>query len=93
MNSKNSKASDLYRLLFNLSDKINLKRSDICVVLSNHDRYYPWKKQTKKQTKTKQNKKNLKNKSKTFKVSAPRRNEEFELLDVFYIRYSRLFWV
>ena len=28
MNSENSKTSDPHRLLFNLSDKINLKRSD-----------------------------------------------------------------
>ena len=28
MNSKNSKTSDPYRLLLNLSDKINLKGSD-----------------------------------------------------------------
>ena len=27
MNSKNSKTSDLYRLLLNLSDKINLKEA------------------------------------------------------------------
>ena len=36
MNSENSKTSDPYRLLFNLSDKINLKRSDKYVVLSNN---------------------------------------------------------
>ena len=28
INSRNSKTSDLYRLLINLSDKINLKRSE-----------------------------------------------------------------
>ena len=28
MNSKNSQTSDLYRLLLNLPDKMNLKRSD-----------------------------------------------------------------
>ena len=28
MNSKNSATSDPHRLLFNLTDKINLKRSD-----------------------------------------------------------------
>ena len=51
MNSKNSETSDLYRLLFNLSDKINLKRSDKCVVLSNHDTFYPWKIPKKKKKK------------------------------------------
>ena len=40
MNSENSKTSDPYRLLFNLSDKINLKRSDKYVVLSNLSVYY-----------------------------------------------------
>ena len=35
MNSKNSKTSDPYRLLLNLIDKINLKRSDKYVALSN----------------------------------------------------------
>ena len=34
MNSKNSKTSDSHRLLHNLSDKINLKRSDKYVALS-----------------------------------------------------------
>ena len=35
MNSKNSKTSDPHRLLLNLPDKINLKRSDKNVALSN----------------------------------------------------------
>ena len=35
INSKNSEASDPHRLLLNLTDKINLKRSDRYVVLSN----------------------------------------------------------
>ena len=35
MNSEISKTSDPYRLLLNLSDKINLKRSDKYVSLSN----------------------------------------------------------
>ena len=36
MNSKNSKTSDPYRLVFNLSDKINSNRNDQYVPLSNH---------------------------------------------------------
>ena len=40
MNSENSKTSDLHRLLFNLSKKINLKRSDKYVALSNLSIYY-----------------------------------------------------
>ena len=35
INSGNSKTSDPQRLLLNLSDKINLKRSDKFVALSN----------------------------------------------------------
>ena len=35
MNPGNSKTFDPHRLLFNLSDKVKLKRSDKCVVLSN----------------------------------------------------------
>ena len=33
MNSKNNKTSDPYRLLFNFTDKINLKRSDKYIAL------------------------------------------------------------
>ena len=43
MNSENSKASDSHRLLLNFSDKINLKRSDKYVVLSNLSVYYTLK--------------------------------------------------
>ena len=40
INSKNSKTSDPHRLLLNLSEKINLKRSDKYVALSNLSIYY-----------------------------------------------------
>ena len=40
MTSKNSKTSDSHRLILNLSDKINLKRSDKYVALSNLRIYY-----------------------------------------------------
>ena len=43
MNSKKSKTSDPDRLLLNLSDKINLKRNDKYVALSNLSIYYTWK--------------------------------------------------
>ena len=43
MNSGNSKTSDPQRLLPNLTDKINLKRSDKYVALSNFRIYYTWK--------------------------------------------------
>ena len=35
INSGKSKISDSHRLLLNLSDKIDLKRNDKCVALSN----------------------------------------------------------
>ena len=65
--SKSSKTSDPLRLLLILSDKINLKRSDIYVALSNLSIYYTWKN-------IKRSYKN--NKS---KISAPTCTEEFEL--------------
>ena len=40
MNSENSEISDIHRLLLNLSDKINLKRSDKYVALSKLRIYY-----------------------------------------------------
>ena len=35
--------SNVYRLLFNLLDKVNLKRSDKYIVLSNLSIYYIWR--------------------------------------------------
>ena len=43
MNSRNSKTSHSYILLLNLLDKINLKRSDKYVALSNLSIYYTQK--------------------------------------------------
>ena len=46
MNSENSKTSEPQRLLLNLADKVNLKRSDKYVSLSNCSMYivvYTWK--------------------------------------------------
>ena len=63
MNSENSKTSDPHRLLLNLLDKINLKRSDKYVALSNLSIYYTWK----------NIKKSCKNNK--FKVSVPTWNE------------------
>ena len=72
MNSENGKTSDPSRILFNLTDKINLKRSDKYVVLSNLSIYCTWNKV----------KKSYKNNK--FKISASTWNEEFELLDGSY---------
>ena len=43
LNSENTRTSDLHRLLFNLSGKINLKRSDKYVALTNLSIYYAQK--------------------------------------------------
>ena len=40
INSENSKTSNPHRLLLNLSDKINLKRSDKYLATSNLSIYY-----------------------------------------------------
>ena len=68
MNSENSKTFEPYRLLLNLSDKINLKRSNKYVALSNLSIYYTWEKNIKKSYKNNQ-----------FKISGQTWNEKFEL--------------
>ena len=40
MNSRNRKTSDPHRLLINLTDKIDLKRKDKYIALSNLSIYY-----------------------------------------------------
>ena len=67
MNSKNSEASDPVRLIFDLSDKTNLKSSDKYIALSNISICY-----------TRKNiKKSYKNDK--FKTSSPTWNDKFEL--------------
>ena len=60
MNSENSTTSESYRLLTNLSDEKNLKKSDKYATFSNLSIYYTWK--------------NIKNsyKNNKFKISAPK---------------------
>ena len=70
MNSENSKTSHSHRLLLNLTDKIDLRRKDKYIALSNLNISDTWK--------------NIKNsyKNNKFKTSsAPTWNEEFELPD------------
>ena len=66
MNSKNSKTSDPHTLLLN---KIDLRRKNKYIALSNLNIYYTWE--------------NMKKPCKInkFKISAPTWNEEFELPD------------
>ena len=72
MNYGNSNTSNPHRLLLNLSDKINLKRSDKYVPISNLSIYCAWK--------------IIKNsyKNNRFKISALTWNEKFELPDESY---------
>ena len=43
MNSENSETSDPHRLLLNLTDKIDLRRKEKYIALSNLSIYYTWK--------------------------------------------------
>ena len=43
VNSENSKTSDPHRLLLNLPNKIDLRRKDKYIALSNLSIYYTWK--------------------------------------------------
>ena len=43
MNSENSKTFDPHRLLLNLTEKIDLRRKDKYIALSNLTIYYTWK--------------------------------------------------
>ena len=69
MNSKNSKTFDSDRLLLNLTDKINLRKKDKYIDLSNLSICYKQK--------------NLYNRN-NFKIPAPTWNEKFELPDESY---------
>ena len=72
MNSENNKASDPHRILLNLLNKINLKRSDKYVPLSNLTTYYTRKSKRKSY------------KNNKFQISAPIGNEEFKYPDGSY---------
>ena len=67
-----SKASDPHRLLLNLTDKIDLRKKDKCIALSNSSIYYTWK----------NIKKSYENNE--FKILAPTWKEEFILIDRSY---------
>ena len=72
MNSGNSKTSDPHRLLLNLLDKINLKRKDKYIALSNLSIYYTWKNIQKSY------------KNNKFKISTPTWNKKLDLPDGLY---------
>ena len=72
MNSENSKTSEHNVLVFKLIDKLDFRRGQKTVALSNLSIYYTWK-----------NVKSLYNNNK-FKISAPTWREEFKLPDGSY---------
>ena len=72
MNSKNSKTSKPYVLVLNLTDKLDIRRSDKYVALSNLSICYTWK-----------NIKSSYNNNK-FKILTPTWDDEFELPDGSY---------
>ena len=72
MNSENSKTSEYHFLVLKLTDKLDLRRGQKTVALSNLSIYYTWK-----------NVKSSYNKSK-FKISSPTWSEELELPDGSY---------
>ena len=72
MNSENSKTSEYRVLVLKVTDKLDFRRIQKTVVLSNLNIYYTWK-----------NIKSSYNNNK-FKISAPTWNEEFELPDGSY---------
>ena len=43
MNSENSKTSERYVLILNLTDKLDLRKGEKSIDLSNLSIYYPWK--------------------------------------------------
>ena len=81
MNSKNSKASKLHVFTLKFTDKLDLRRGENRIVLSNLSIYYKWK--------------NIKSScsNNKFKLSAPTWNDNLELPDESYsVSYSlRLF--
>ena len=67
MDSENSRTSEYHVLVLKLTNKLDLRRGQKTVSLSNLSIYYTWK-----------NIKSSYNNNK-FKISAPTRSEEFEL--------------
>ena len=72
MNSENSKTSEYHVLILKLTDKLDLKRGQKSVALSNLSIYYTWR-----------NVKNTYNNN-SFKISAPTWSEQFKLPDGSY---------
>ena len=72
MNSENSKTSKAHVLILKFTNRLNLRRGEKIIALSNLSIYYTWENIT-----------NLYNNNK-FKISAPTWNDKFELPDGLY---------
>ena len=72
INSENNRTSEYHVLLLKLADKLDLRKGQKSITLSNLSIYYTWK-----------NVKGLYNNNK-FKISAPTWRDEFELPDGSY---------
>ena len=72
MNSENSKTFEPHVLILKLADKLDLRRGEKIIALSNLSIYYTWK--------------NLKSSydNNKFKISAPTWSDKFELKDGSY---------
>ena len=73
MNSENSRTSEYHVLVLKFTDKLDLRRGQKSIALSNLSIYYTWK-----------NMKSPYNNNK-FKISAPTWSDEFELPDGSYL--------
>ena len=72
MNCENSKTSKPYILILKLTDKLDLRKGEKIIILSNLSIYYIWKKIKSSYNNNK------------FKISAPTWNDKFELPDGLY---------
>ena len=72
MNSENSKTSETHVLILKLTDKLDWKRGEKIIALSNLSNYYTWKNIRSSYTNNK------------FEISAPTWNDKIELLDGSY---------
>ena len=72
MKSENSKTSEPHVLICKLTNKIDLRRGEKTIALSNLSIYYTWKNMKKSYNNNK------------FKISAPTQNDKFELPDGSY---------
>ena len=76
MNSENSRTSECHVLVLRITDKLDLRRGQKSIALSNRSIYYTWK--------------NIKSSynSEKFKISAPTWSDEFELWMMDHIHYQ-----